>query len=219
MSIDKPLYSMHQHQAPRTLRSRGGFTLLEVLLALVVFAGLSMTAYQVMQGVLKNDEITREKVDRLADVQRAVSMLERDFSQIIPRATRANGESSKVVFQAVRYQMESDDWSVIFVRSGWLNPGGMLVRSQLQKVAYRLRENKLERLSFLYLDPVIGTEPTVTPVLEKVEGFKLRFHNGTQWVDEWTSTSTLPFGIEVELKLQDYGKIRRVFLIPAEKKS
>jgi general secretion pathway protein J len=205
--------------SPRAVVSGRGFTLLEVLLALVVFAGLSMTAYQVMQGVLKNDEITREKVDRLADVQRAVSTLERDFTQIIPRATRVNGETSKVVFQAVRYQMESDDWSAIFVRGGWLNPGGMLVRSQLQKVGYRLRENKLERLSYLYLDPVIGTEPTVTTVLEKVEGFKLRFHNGTQWVDEWTSTATVPFGIEVELKLQDYGKIRRVFLIPAEKKS
>lgn len=219
MSIDKPAIHMRYPGSPRAVVSGRGFTLLEVLLALVVFAGLSMTAYQVMQGVLKNDEITREKVDRLADVQRAVSTLERDFTQIIPRATRVNGETSKVVFQAVRYQMESDDWSAIFVRGGWLNPGGMLVRSQLQKVGYRLRENKLERLSYLYLDPVIGTEPTVTTVLEKVEGFKLRFHNGTQWVDEWTSTATVPFGIEVELKLQDYGKIRRVFLIPAEKKS
>ena len=163
----------------------GGFTLLEVLLALVVFAGLSMTAYQVLQGVLKNDEITRSKVERLADVQRAVSTLERDFTQIIPRATRTDGEtSSKVVFQSVRYQMESDDWSLLFVRTGWLNPGGMLVRSQLQKVGYRLRDNKLERLSFHYLDPVIGTEPIVTTVLGRVDGFKLRFFNGTAWLDE-----------------------------------
>ena len=93
----------------------------------------------------------------------------------------------------------------------------MLVRSQLQKVGYRLRDNKLERLSFLYLDPVIGTEPIVTTVLDRVDGFKLRFFNGTAWLDEWTNTATLPFGLEVELQLQDYGKIRRLFLIAAEK--
>ena len=220
MSIVKPVIpSVSPKACSSSAMSRaGGFTLLEVLLALVVFAGLSMTAYQVLQGVLKNDEITRSKVERLADVQRAVSTLERDFTQIIPRATRTDGETSnKVVFQSVRYQMESDDWSLLFVRTGWLNPGGMLVRSQLQKVGYRLRDNKLERLSFLYLDPVIGTEPIVTTVLDRVDGFKLRFFNGTAWLDEWTNTATLPFGLEVELQLQDYGKIRRLFLIAAEK--
>ena len=218
MSIVKPVMPSILPKECSAISRAGGFTLLEVLLALVVFAGLSMTAYQVLQGVLKNDEITRSKVERLADVQRAVSTLERDFTQIIPRATRTDGEtSSKVVFQSVRYQMESDDWSLLFVRTGWLNPGGMLVRSQLQKVGYRLRDNKLERLSFLYLDPVIGTEPTVTTVLDRVEGFKLRFFNGTAWLDEWTNTATLPFGLEVELQLKDYGKIRRLFLIAAEK--
>ncbi|MGL4206665.1 MAG: type II secretion system minor pseudopilin GspJ [Aeromonadaceae bacterium] len=190
-----------------------GFTLLEVLLALVVFATLSLSAYQVLQGVLKSDEKSRIKVERLATLQRSLALLERDFSQIINRPSRIQGEASSVVFQAARYQMESDDWSVSFVRGGWLNPGAVLPRSQLQKVGYRLREGKLERLSYLYVDPVIGTEPTVTPVLEQVKNFGLRFWNGTEWVEEWSKSSALPAAVEVTLVLEDYGKIRRLFLV------
>lgn len=190
-----------------------GFTLLEVLLALVVFATLSLSAYQVLQGVLKSDEKSRIKVERLATLQRSLALLERDFSQIINRPSRIQGEASSVVFQAARYQMESDDWSVSFVRGGWLNPGAVLPRSQLQKVGYRLREGKLERLSYLYVDPVIGTEPTVTPVLEQVKNFGLRFWNGTEWVEEWSKSSALPTAVEVTLVLEDYGKIRRLFLV------
>lgn len=208
--------SIAKRQPALPVRLGAGFTLLEVLLALVVFASLSLSAYQVLQGVLKSDEKSRVKVERLANVQRAFGALERDFSQIVPRSSRINGEVSKVVFQAARYQMESDDWSASFVRAGWLNPGAVLPRSQLQKVGYRLREGKLERLSFLYVDPAIGTEPTVTPVLDQVKSFGLRFWNGSNWLEEWSNSAILPTAVEVTLVLEDYGKVRRLFLVALE---
>ena len=197
---------------PDRFRS-AGFTLLEVLLALVILAGLSLSAYQVLQGVMQNDAQTRIKVERLATLQRVFTMLERDFSQAVPRASRINGEANKAVFQAARFQMESDDWSVSFIRNGWFNPGAQLPRSNLQKVGYRLRENKLERLSYLYVDPVVGTEPMVTPLLDGVKSFKLRFYANGLWATEWSNTAQLPRAIELELELTDYGVLRRLFLL------
>ena len=107
-----------------SLKHQAAFTLLEVLLALVIFASLSLGAYQVLQGVITNDALTKVKGARLADLQRVFTLLERDFSQMVPRPMRLNGEASKVVIQAARFQMESDDWSIAFVRAGWFNPGG-----------------------------------------------------------------------------------------------
>ena len=63
--------SIAKRQPALPVRFGAGFTLLEVLLALVVFASLSLSAYQVLQGVLKSDEKSRVKVERLASVQRA----------------------------------------------------------------------------------------------------------------------------------------------------
>ena len=190
-----------------------------MLLALVIFASLSLGAYQVLQGAMANDALTKVKGERLADLQRVFSLLERDFSQMVARPMRLNGESSKVVIQAARFQMESDDWSIAFVRAGWFNPGAQLPRSQLQQVGYRLREGQLERLSYLYVDPVIGTEPAVTPLLDKVKGFSLRFYSGSVWLNEWSNSQKLPKAIEVTVELEDFGAIRRLFLVAAEEGS
>lgn len=79
-----------------------GFTLLEVLLALVIFAMLSISAYTVLQGVMRNDEVSQAKIARLSEMQRAFATLTRDFTQITPRPVRLNGETSTTVFQAER---------------------------------------------------------------------------------------------------------------------
>lgn len=200
---------------PRTVSksSQTGFTLLEVLLALVIFAMLSLSAYAVLQGVIRNDEVSRDKITRLSELQRAFATLSRDFTQTIPRPVRINGETSTVLFQAERFQLNSDDGAVMFVRAGWLNPGGELRRSELQRVGYRLRQQTLERLTYLYPDAVTGTEPAATPLLSKVTAFSLRFYRNGEWLTQWNTPTELPAAVEITLTLEDYGTIRRRFLL------
>lgn len=192
-----------------------GFTLLEVMLAIAIFASLSLGAYQVLQGVLANDALTREKGERLASLQRAFNLMARDFGQAVARPTRLEGEPNTTVFQAEPFQMQSDDWAVAWVRAGWLNPDGLLPRSQLQKVGYRLRAGRLERLSYRYPDPAVGTEPVVETLLERASGFKLRFYARGSWRESWENVEQLPDGVEVILTLDDYGSLRRLFLLAA----
>nr|WP_272912541.1 type II secretion system minor pseudopilin GspJ [Tolumonas lignilytica] len=197
---------------PRKAYPRG-FTLLEVLLALVIFAILSLSAYAVLQGVVRNDEVSQAKIARLAELQRAMATLERDFTQAVPRTTRLDGETSSTVFQAEPFQLESEDGSVLFVRAGWFNPGSLLRRSELQKVGYRLSKQKLERLTWLYPDTVTGTAPDITPLLTKVTAFSLRFYKNNDWQTQWSTPAELPAAVEITLTLEDYGTIQRRFLL------
>ncbi len=194
---------------------QGGFTLLEMLVAIAIFASLSLGAYQVLQGVLTSDEVAKRKEARLNELQLAFTLLERDITQMVPRSGRIDGENNKVLLAASRFGQQSDDWGMAFMRSGWLNPDGMLPRSHLQRVGWRLKDQKLERLSYLYPDPVIGTEPRIQPVLTGVTAFRLYFFGKGNWKEEWTQRSVLPHGLAVELDLEDYGTIRRQFLIGA----
>ncbi len=201
--------------AQRQRIRQAGFTLLEMLVAIAIFASLSVGAYQVLRGVLTSDEVAKKKEARLSELQLAFSLLERDVSQMVPRSGRIDGENNKVLLAASRFGQQSDDWGMAFIRGGWLNPDGILPRSGLQRVGWRLKEQTLERMSYLYPDPVIGTEPRIQPVLTGVTALRLFFYDKGQWKEEWTQRDLLPHGLAVELDLEDYGTIRRQFLIGA----
>ncbi|WP_049026259.1 type II secretion system minor pseudopilin GspJ, partial [Klebsiella pneumoniae] len=121
-----------------------GFTLIETLLALAILAVLSAAAVMVLQNVIRADGLTREKSQQIAALQRAFRQIADDVTHIIPRRAR----NSDTFFFAGRFQLQSDDWGLAFSRSGWPNPLGILPRSEIQNVSYRLRQQRLERLSF-----------------------------------------------------------------------
>lgn len=190
-------------------RKMHGFTLVEMLLALAILAALSVAAMAVLQNVIRADTLTRDKTQQMQALQHTFGQMSSDINQIIARRSR---ESSSLFF-AGRYQLSSDDWAISFSRNGWPNPLGMLARSEIQNVSYRLRQQRLERLSYDQQDPLTGAQPTVEVVQEGVRAFRLRFYASGRWQERWDNSQSLPQGLEVTLTLDGYGDITRLFLI------
>lgn len=147
-----------------------GFTLVEMLLALAILAALSVAAVTVLQNVMRADTLTRDKGGRMQALQLTFSQMAADFSQIIPRRSR-DGLS----LFCRTFQLGSDDWAIAFSRNGWPNPLGILPRSEIQNVGYRLRGDRLERLSYDQQDPLPGSLPTVTVMQRGVGRFACAF--------------------------------------------
>lgn len=190
-----------------------GFTLIEVLVAIAIFASLSVGAYQVLNQVQRSNEISLERGQRLKTLQRALVFMDSDFRQMAPRQSRTNGEApSKNLIDWKDYLLDSDARGVMFARTGWHNPQQQFPRGEVTKVGYRIKDGVLERLWWRYVDTPAGQEPIVMPLIDGVEEFDMRFFDDKSWKTSWDKPGALPAGVSVRLTLKDYGEIERIYL-------
>lgn len=194
------------------MRSRNrGFTLLEMLLALAVFAMLGLATSNILSSTMSTHEIIKDQNDQLTELQRAFALIEADFLQLSQRKARVNGEApSPQYFYAQESMLDSESIGFSFVRDGWVNPVMILPRSELQAVGYRVVEQTLERLYYNFVDPMMGEEPKVQPLLNGVEEINLEYWVGSEWVSD-VPEQGLPSLIKVSLETKTFGEITRVF--------
>jgi general secretion pathway protein J len=191
-----------------------GFTLVEVMIAVLIAAILSVMAFEAMQEALKNRDRVRVHALRLQSVQFTMRSLVQDLSQLNPRPVR---EPLGPGYQPAL----AGGTELSLTRGGWMNPVGV-DRSTLQRVRYALRDGKLYRDSWRVLDAQLYPEPDSKLLLDNVRSFTLRYLNdGRQWQDIWPPAALggqrtqrelawRPIAIEVTLELEDFGKLIRL---------
>ncbi|PMH46029.1 type II secretion system protein GspJ [Vibrio sp. 10N.286.49.B3] len=202
-----------RHFKRSAVRKVAGFTLIEVLVAIAIFAAMSVAAYQVVNQVQRSNVASQERSHRLSELQRALVYLDSDFRQMALRQFRTNGEApaGQLIYWQ-DYLLESDTKGVLFTRLGWHNPQQQFPRGEVTKVGYRIQDETLQRVWWRYPDTPVGQEGIVTPLLSQVTDFNLEFYDGSNWLKEWEQTLTLPQAVSVNIELEDYGLIKRIYL-------
>ena len=77
-------------------RVQQGFTLIEVFVAITVFAVMTGLAYLSLGQTLSNADMLTVKMDRLQSIQRTISYLSTELLQTVPRSVRADlGDSDR----------------------------------------------------------------------------------------------------------------------------
>ncbi|OFA32107.1 type II secretion system protein GspJ [Glaciecola punicea] len=199
-----------------TYKNHRGFTLLEIVIAIAIFSLLALGANSLLTTVMRSNEISAQREAKFEQLQRAMLIIERDFLQIQARTPRTQGLENDLIITGGEFEFESDAYGIGFVRGGWRNPQLRLKRSTLQNVAYRLQENRLERLHTNYVDAVLGTEPNIRVLLDNVSDFKIEILSTVQTELEWSETipsTELPIAIAVIMTIDSFGIIRREFQI------
>lgn len=196
-----------------------GFTLLEILIAMAIFAIIGVASAALMSRMMDSNELSDERFAQLEKLQRAMLIIERDILQAVARPARIEGELNEVVMTG-GIADDSDADGIAFVRTGWHNPQLMLPRSNMQLVAYRLQEERLERLYGNYVDNVIGYEPKTRVLLEEVEDFQVEFFVKAQGAPErdgdWSESyrgTVLPRAVALTITTRSHGAIRREFIL------
>jgi general secretion pathway protein J len=200
------------------VRARG-FTLLELLVAMAIFAivgALALTGYTQLQ---RQSEIVELRLARTRDVQRTVQMLASDIEQIEPRPIRE--PIGETVLPAVSAGNDPA-YLVALTRAGHSNTAGVQ-RPTVQRVGYRLENGELWRDTWPVLDRTMSVEPVRRKMLTGVRSMTLRYMDlSRNWVDRWPASQTpdpsqartRPAAVEVVIELEDWGEIRRLVEVP-----
>lgn len=195
-------------------RRQAGFTLLELLVALSIFALLAAMAYGGLNTVLKTRRATDAQAERLTRLQQTFFWLERDIVQAIDRPVRDEFGDPQPAMIGVTL----GDLRLQLTRNGWRNPIGR-PRSDLQRVAWGLQDDRLMRYYWSVLDRAQDSKPLATEMLDGVDRLELRFlDQAGKWGEVWpavnrgvTSSDPLPRAVEVTLETEREGRITRLF--------
>jgi general secretion pathway protein J len=206
----------HANHVKLATSRQQGFTLLELLIASIIFAIMAVMAYGGLDNVIKNSESSQQALDRLKQVQQSVMVLNRDLSQIIPRPIRDEYGNQRPYIVADN----NIDNLIEFTRGGRVNPAG-LIRSTLQRVAYRFDEDKLVRLQWPHLDRSQEAEPQESILVDNVENVVIRFlDSNAEWQEQWPplnaggeGAALSPLAVEIVVTLNDWGDIRRIYQV------
>ncbi|WP_298574885.1 type II secretion system minor pseudopilin GspJ [uncultured Luteimonas sp.] len=189
----------------------GGFTLLEVMVALALFGLVAAAGVAVMAYAADSQQILRERMARLGEFQRARALLRTDLSQAAVRLVRrADGSSSRDAFVGGRPGESGPLFA--FVRRGRENPEAA-ARASLEYVEYRIVDGRLERSARAAVDG--ATPPPARVLLDGVTRARVAYLERGAWNDGWQGGATaLPEAVELELDLEAIGRVRQRFLLP-----
>lgn len=203
----------------RRYPSGAGFTLLEVLVAMAIFALTSWLAYGGLRAVLLGREMLLPRLSEQAALVRAVTLLSNDLSNLAPRGIR---DPLGTPVAALRTAAGPAEPLVALTRQDAAR-ALLEVAPALYRVDYRLAQDSLVREIWPVLDPLQSTTPSRQIVLRGLRGLSVRFNagrTGAQWVNYWPPATTgpgleqLPRGVEFTLQFNDGTTLRRV-LMPA----
>lgn len=193
------------------------FTLIELLVAMFLLAILGTAGFQMLFQITETRDRIEQQSDRLSELQRTFYWLAEDVTQIADRPVRSAIDSELAPLQ---FNLQGENLFE-FTRAGWSNPAADVspARSNLQRVAYALEDDKLIRQYWFHLEPLDEAPTRRRQMLSGVESLTFRFlDNEGDWKQSWPPTDVetpgQPLAIEFTLELEDYGDVVRVFALP-----
>ncbi len=193
-----------------------GFTLVELLVAMAIFAIVTGFAYRGLNAMLESREALERESRKWRDVALFVGRLERDLGAVLARrATGVSGTPLAPVSSVIESTASPD--GLALTRSG--SPLQESALAAPQRIAYRLRDGNVERLAWTSVDASPREEPAAVAVLKRASGLAFRFLDARgEWRASWglpgTAETVLPAAVEVTLTLASGESVVRLVDLP-----
>jgi general secretion pathway protein J len=219
-SWDKDNYTKSDHDlhhpSKRTFSS--GFTLIEVLIAVVIFALMAAVAYRGLGAILE----TKRQVDVENEKWRRIALLftrlERDLAVVVPRPIRDATKPYADALTGEAVVVCDNCAQLAFTRMGSADETSTLAAPQ--RVGYRLRNGNVELLLWPVLDQAPRTTPEANILIGDIADLKFQYlDKQRQWQTRWPQTTAqtdggspeLPKAVKVDVTLKSGEALTRLF--------
>ena len=187
------------------IHPRSGFTLVELLVAIAIFAVLSALGWKVFDYLIKVKDRNAEHEINLGQLQEAYQQVLRDTVQTVPLNANVNSDIQPALV------LQNSTFS--FSKTGVTDPLQQGI-SPDERVEYQYRadEKKVYRLKYRYLNRSGRDQPESSVLLRDVDQFEvvvLNPNESTAWPEsaenltDHVQKQKLPKGIKIKLKVRD----------------
>jgi len=177
-----------------------GLTLIELIVALAVFAVLGTLTYRGTAQLIDSRQRLGSDLERWRAIERALNLIETDLQQLAaprPVAGRA---------AAIELHRSGDDSELRLL--------SLSSADTARRIAFRHAGARLEWLRWPGRDA--HEAPRVDTLLDTVSAVRWRFLGSDGWLDHWppgSSPGSIPAGVELQLDLPGAGTLTRLYAL------
>lgn len=191
-----------------------GFTLIEVLVAILILSIMAVVAYRGLSVVLDTQRRVTEVNDTWRAYVLAFTQIGMDVGAAAPFPS-SDGMRQQPPMLGSATPDGADGAQLSMTVMG--DPDHPSARNDLRRVGYRLRNGRLEYM--LWPDRNGGVQtPRVVTLMDGVERAQFRYMDDNDtWQAAWPTAagqSGLPRGLEVTLQVKGKAPITRVYALP-----
>ena len=201
----------------------GAFTLLELLLAILVFSVVLGAIHVVFFSAFKLRNHTSDAIERALPLQQALAIIKRDLANLVPPGGTLSGalqstpNLSTTSSSGMSGSLNHGNGPQFYTAVGIIDDNAPW--GEIERVSYSLASPTnntpgmdLYRSVTRNLLPMLQDQTDDQFLMSGVDTITFRYYNGTTWQDTWDSTqadsvtgltNNLPSAIKLELQLHN----------------
>lgn len=197
--------------------ANSGFTLIEVMIAIMIFAVISVISYRTLSSLIATRDVITNAQKKWGGISKAINEMSNYCNRIIP-LTILDTNGGTLPSITGKYKISGDyDSQLEMTVSGYI--GDLAYGSTPPKrVGFRFTEGNLFLVIWESLNRAPNTRPTIIPLATGIKEFYFQYLNtDQQWYYNWPLTATdyvtLPLAIKVYIKLDSGEEITRQWAV------